>query len=280
MRHNVPPPPLRDITVGHFSLHKAYTCYREEGTQDWQLLIHHKGKGVFHHAQGDLFMEDLECVLLPPRVAHDYGIPEGDDGFWAAYWAHFIPRPHWLSFLQWSEMRDGLFYFKIPDQKLYKKIIVLIQEAIELAKEEIAFSEQSAMNRLEEILIHIARVQQDLEHSGLDQRIVSAVRYIQENYSRSINLSILSARASLSEAAFCRLFKKEMGKSPISYLEHIRITHACHFLSTTTHSIKDITFMLGFSSKSHFCARFKKFNHMTPLEYRRNALPLDNSLEA
>ena len=132
---------------------------------------------------------------------------------------------------------------------------------------------------LEEILIRIARVQQDLEHSGLDQRVVEAIRYIQENYTRSINLGILSARASLSEAAFCRIFKKEVGKSPISYLEHTRITHACHFLSTTTHSIKDITFMLGFSSKSHFCARFKKFNNMTPLEYRRNALPFDNSLE-
>ncbi|WDE95799.1 helix-turn-helix domain-containing protein [Lentisphaera profundi] len=279
MRHNVPPPPLRDITVGHFSLHQAYTCYREEGTQDWQLLIHHKGKGVFHHQQGDLFMEGLECVLLPPRIAHDYGLPE-EGGHWAAYWAHFIPRPHWLSFLQWNEVRDGLFYFKIPNQELYDMIINLIQEAIDLVQEEVAFSEQLAMNRLEEILIRIARVQQDLEHSGLDQRIVGAVRYIQANYSRSITLPILAARASISEAAFCRLFKKEMGKSPINYVEHIRITHACHFLSTTTHSIKDITFLLGFSSKSHFCARFKKYNNMTPLEYRRNALPLDNSLEA
>ena len=54
---------LRDITVGHFSLHHAYTCYREEGTQDWQLLIHHKGKGVFHHKDGDLYMEEGDCVF-------------------------------------------------------------------------------------------------------------------------------------------------------------------------------------------------------------------------
>ena len=170
-----------------------------------------------------------------------------EGGSWAAYWAHFIPRPHWLALLQWSEVRPGIFFFKSPDKELHARITELICESIELVNEELPFNDQMAMNRLEEILIRIARIQQDLEHSGLDQRGRSRALYSGKLFA-SINLGIPAARASLSEAAFCRLFKKEMGKSPISYLEHIRITHACHFLSTTTHSIKDITFMLGFSS--------------------------------
>lgn len=271
--------PLRNITVGRFSLHRSYTCYRGNDAQDWQIIIHNDGEGIIRHAQGDIRIQKGDCILLPPRIEQEYGLPS-HGGRWVGYWAHFIPRPHWLALLQWSEVRPGIFYFKSPDKELHIRITALICESIEQVNEDLPLNDQMAMNRLEEILIRIARIQQDLEHSGLDQRVVGAVRYIQENYSRSINLGILAARASLSEAAFCRLFKKEMGKSPISYVEHIRITHACHFLSTTTHSIKDITFMLGFSSKSHFCARFKKFNNMTPLEYRRNALPLDNSLEA
>ena len=278
MRNQVPAPPLRDITVGHFSLHKSYTCYREEGTNDWQLLFHDSGKGIFHHPDGDVEVNEGDCYLLPPRVAHDYGIP-AEGGSWASYWVHFLPRANWLPYLQWTEIRSGLLYLKIDDKEVRDTITDLFKQCIKLVNDEQLYAMELAMTRLEEILIRIAQVNNTLEIAGLDHRIISAVKYIQENYGKGINLTLLATRARLSEASFCRLFKKEMGKSPINYLEHIRISHACHFLSSTTYSIKDITALLGFSAESYFCARFKKYNQMTPMEYRSKALPLDNSID-
>ena len=174
MRQHVPAPPLREITVGHFSLHKAYTCYREEGTNDWQLLFHHEGRGIFHHKDGDVEVRAGDVYLLPPRVAHNYGLPD-EGGHWSSYWAHFLPRSNWLPLLQWRQVHPGLLHSSIPDPAVRDKLIDLFRECISIARENLPLAKELAMTRLEEILIRISRAHSP-EGAGLDPRITGAVQ--------------------------------------------------------------------------------------------------------
>jgi AraC-like DNA-binding protein len=96
------------------------------------------------------------------------------------------------------------------------------------------------------------------------------VSYIMEHLSEDVSLEELAKKASLSPFYFSRLFKKETGFTPHDYILTTRINHAKFLLLTSSLSIKDICFQLGFSSESAFCTAFKKKIGETPSEFRTN----------
>ena len=95
--------------------------------------------------------------------------------------------------------------------------------------------------------------------------------YISDHPHLDLSLNALAERANLSPYYFLRLFKKETGFTPHEYLILARINTAKFYLKTTTLSIKDIAYSLGFSSESSFCTSFKKIEQCTPNEYRQSS---------
>ncbi|MBN2547433.1 MAG: helix-turn-helix domain-containing protein [Spirochaetes bacterium] len=87
-----------------------------------------------------------------------------------------------------------------------------------------------------------------------------------------INLSISSFadKYNLSAAYLGRLFYKFNGISMSEYINKVRINKAKEFLENNKFSIFEIMKMVGFTNKTHFYNMFKKYNTVTPNEYRHN----------
>jgi AraC family transcriptional regulator len=94
-----------------------------------------------------------------------------------------------------------------------------------------------------------------------------AIDYLWENANREFSLDKLSKIANLSPYYFVRLFKNNTGKKPYEYYMDIKIKKSIDYLKAGNHSITDVSFILGFSSHSHFSYIFKKKVGMTPSEY-------------
>ncbi len=124
-----------------------------------------------------------------------------------------------------------------------------------------------------------AMLQTFLESSAAENNITSrayavekARSYISEHYSESISLEELAARAHLSPYHFTRVFSAETGFTPHQYLIAARLSAARYFLSSQElPSIKDISLRCGFNSESSFCTTFRKWEGITPTEYRTQA---------
>ncbi|MDO5292045.1 MAG: AraC family transcriptional regulator [bacterium] len=101
------------------------------------------------------------------------------------------------------------------------------------------------------------------EHS-----LSNVISYITEHFMEQISLKKLAEEASLSPFYFTRIFTKETGMTPHQYLIATRINCAKFLLKTTSLSIKEIAYHSGFSDESNFCTTFKKWEKMTPSEYR------------
>lgn len=95
--------------------------------------------------------------------------------------------------------------------------------------------------------------------------------YISDNPHLDLSLNVLAERVNLSPYYFLRLFKRETGFTPHEYLILSRVNTAKFYLKTSSLSIKDIAYSLGFSSESAFCTSFKKMEGCTPKEYRRSS---------
>ena len=102
-----------------------------------------------------------------------------------------------------------------------------------------------------------------------DNRIAKTVLYIRKHLNEAIELEKLAGISCLSKDHFIRLFKKELGTTPLQYINQKKIEKAQLLLITEELAVKEIAFQLAFEDYSYFNRLFKKTTGVTPQEYRR-----------
>jgi len=98
--------------------------------------------------------------------------------------------------------------------------------------------------------------------------IAKGIKYIHENYHRSINLHMLCEHLNLNTCYFCVLFKNQTKMTFSQYLNKVRINESKKLLETTSDSIIDVSLSVGFNNHNHFSATFKKLTGVTPTVFR------------
>ena len=102
-----------------------------------------------------------------------------------------------------------------------------------------------------------------------DNRIAKTVLYIRKHLNEAIELEKLAEISCLSKDHFIRLLKKELGTTPLQYINQKKIEKAQLLLITEELAVKEIAFQLAFDDYSYFNRLFKKTTGVTPQEYRR-----------
>jgi transcriptional regulator GlxA family with amidase domain len=102
----------------------------------------------------------------------------------------------------------------------------------------------------------------------MNPKIQGVVEFMRANLHRKLLLGELAESANLSRPYLCRLFKTEIGVSPVQYLQTLRMKAAGRLLATTLMSIKQVMLTVGYTHKSLFVGHFKKAHGLTPSEYR------------
>jgi AraC-like DNA-binding protein len=101
------------------------------------------------------------------------------------------------------------------------------------------------------------------------ERMQKVYEYVSKNFKESIKLCDIAEKVNMSEAAFCRYFKKRTNRSFVDFVNEIRIGNACKLLSQNTMNVSSICFESGFNTISNFNFHFKKIVGKTPSEYAR-----------
>lgn len=94
--------------------------------------------------------------------------------------------------------------------------------------------------------------------------------FINNNYYKNITLDEITRNFYINKFYFSHLFKEVTGFTFIEYLNNIRIKEAKKLLITTTLSIDEIAFKVGYNSNTHFGRVFKKLTGISPLNFRNN----------
>lgn len=99
--------------------------------------------------------------------------------------------------------------------------------------------------------------------------IQSSVEYILRKLHYNLTLKEIAANVELSETYFSSLFKKEMGCNVSEFIQKNRIKEARNLLRYSEYTLIEIAQHLGFCSQSHFAQTFRKYEKMTPGQYRK-----------
>ncbi|MGC9356799.1 MAG: substrate-binding domain-containing protein [Anaerolineae bacterium] len=149
---------------------------------------------------------------------------------------------------------------------------VLTEKEMERLNRGVATVLSKGVFSLEETLAHVDTVlERSRELSAETQRLVrQAMAYIHEHYADQISRTDLAQYVALSEDYLTFCFRKELGVTPITYLNRFRVNQAKDLLVHTNKSITEIALDVGFSDSSYFSRVFRREVGLSPTDYRHN----------
>ncbi|MCD0458018.1 AraC family transcriptional regulator [Roseiconus lacunae] len=113
------------------------------------------------------------------------------------------------------------------------------------------------------------RIEQQEELMQYLQELLPVARYIEKHYAEQISMTAMAGLAGLSSTHFNRRFRQLLRVTPTDYLRSVRVQAAQQLLATTSRTLAEIAFEVGFTDQSHLTRRFREVTGMTPAAWRK-----------
>lgn len=250
---------LYPLYVGHFIYEGGYSL-RRDAYDSFLLMYVQKGILTLEYEGKIRQVCAGEFVLLDCFRPHAYYSETG----WEALWCHF-DGPTARSQYHALESRLGNVFSLMDSNAVLNRM----NAVYDVFCKGDAIREPLMSKYLTDILtlFHLASPTggKSCSCTGMAEEVIA---YISEHFAEDIPVSELARRASLSQYHFIRTFKKETGFTPHEYLINTRMNTARYLLKNSSLPVKEICFQTGFSSESVFCSAFKKYQGVTPAQYR------------
>lgn len=104
--------------------------------------------------------------------------------------------------------------------------------------------------------------------ASTDVRMEKIHSFMMQNYHKKIMLQDLADILNMSTVSVTRLIKQMTSKSFIDYLNEIRLGFATRLMIDSNLTISEICYKCGFNNISNFNRIFKRFQGLTPTEFR------------
>ena len=116
---------------------------------------------------------------------------------------------------------------------------------------------------------YMLRQTEELEQTlAPENNIEKAKTFISENLSNPITVKDVADHVFMSPEYFTKLFKRETGQNIKEYITLTKIAAAKDMLEHSSISVGMIALELGYTNFSHFSQVFRKYENMSPSEYR------------
>lgn len=106
-------------------------------------------------------------------------------------------------------------------------------------------------------------------NSGDSLPIRRVKQYINDNFAKQITIDELAISVNLSASHLSAVFKRETKTTIIDFLTQVRIDQAKKMLTTTTMSVAEIAYAVGYQDAKYFSRAFFRTTRIRPSEYRQ-----------
>ncbi len=106
------------------------------------------------------------------------------------------------------------------------------------------------------------------KNSHHDEQIIKIQEWLQKHYKQAISFKDIAQKFDLSVRSFNRRFRNAADKTPLEYLQEIRLEQAKSLLKHSNLTVAEIAYEIGYQDTSSFTSLFKRTNSVTPKEYR------------
>ena len=213
-----------------------------------QIFYCTKGRGVLRVDGTETQIDAGMGFFIPASYPHEY-FPACD--VWDNHW--LIPGGHACGRLLEEMGFDRPRVFSLDSTQRLDRV----------------YGNMRASGYLYDFLIELDRA---VSHTGTsadaDPAVMKCIDLIDREYARRITMEDLCAVTGLSKQHICRLFRNALGTRPMEYAAKRRIQAAKELLSETALTTEEIAVKVGFGSSSYFCKLFRRYEGITPSQFR------------
>lgn len=235
---------------------------RKEGYAYPQILYCTKGSGTLKLGNENIFIPPMTAIFLPAELPHEY-YPNEDT--WDIHW--IAPSGYAIDNVLSQFGLTEPSIFQLSDISLLEHFFRRMHESL---MSDSIFGNYRASGYLYDFLIEFYRATSAKAAAGSPNSVViKAVDYINSNYTSAITLEQLCEVTGVSKQHLCRLFQSVLSARPMEYIAKRRIQAAKELLSHTDIPIEEIAEQTGFCSGSYFCKLFRRYEGITPTQFRK-----------
>ncbi|MCG5218209.1 helix-turn-helix domain-containing protein [Streptosporangium soli] len=272
------------VIVGHFDRTPGYAVRRAGGAPSWLLLWTEAGAGRVEQGERAFITGPGDLVVLGSRAAHAYRIAP-DATRWRFWWAHFQPRPAWLSWLgpyattarchlvpgvpPAAGDRIGRVFRRANADAKWSGHGVPPEPSTSPDRPAVAATSgarELVLGALEEVLL-LATAASGPAEAG-DPRIRHAEALIAAEPDAPHTVASLARSVALSPSRFAHLFALQTRRTPMRAVREARVRHAARLLEVTDMDVGQVASASGFASPFHFSRAFSQEYGLPPREYR------------
>jgi len=254
------PYPTSDHPSGYY-----FNAAKGRILREYQFLYITKGKGVlsFDNETEIPIAKGLVFIIFPGQW-HTYhpSVKTGWNEYYIGFEGPIIDSIMENSFITKEN--------QVLEVGFNEELVNLFSRALEVAELDKISSQQYLSGIVLHILGLVLSVSQNkiFEVGDVVQKIEQAKIIMNENVFKNIDPEELAENLNTSYSWFRKVFKDYTGYAPAKYFQELKIRKAKQLLVGTSHTVKEISFMLDYNSTEHFFSLFKKMTGYTPLEYR------------
>ncbi|GAB5466966.1 MAG: helix-turn-helix domain-containing protein [Candidatus Kapaibacteriales bacterium] len=104
------------------------------------------------------------------------------------------------------------------------------------------------------------------DHS--DHQVKTVQEYIENYYSIKLSVDLLAKLVHVNPRSLLRRFKKVTFNTPLEYIQRVRIEAAKRRLESSTQTVQEVMFEVGYNDEKAFRNVFKKYSGLSPKKYQ------------
>ncbi len=130
-------------------------------------------------------------------------------------------------------------------------------------------NEVTASLALSMVTLYRSESKYHLQKSTYHDAVLKALEVIQQQFDQSLDLTYLAAISHVSPEYLIRLFREQVGVTPIRYLWKFRVDRVVEYLVHTGLSLKEISAKTGFQNTFHLSRMITQETGLPPSEIRK-----------
>ena len=155
----------------------------------------------------------------------------------------------------------------------------IVTRLIEELSNDNLYSDDLSLCYLKQLIIQMLRLDNSHFHSKPtthmqqtyeNELLNDILLYIDDNIYEKISVSTLCEHFCISTSMLHSLFRKNMNNTAKNYINELKLSKSKELIRNSTHTLSEISEMLGFSSIHYFSKKFKSYFNISPTEYSKS----------
>lgn len=238
------------------------------------------GKCVQYIANHIYILNEGDFIMMPPSVVHTPAAVGNSQCI------NILIRTEWIrnfekrmlshdhgNFLTQMQKQDKFIIFNAKDKPAFETAKQMTKYFMD-KQQYIHFHELFTSALAQKLLVELAECPYTetfytAPHLALTTDVIAQIlQYISDNIS-TVTLESAAAHFGYYPSHLSRIIKKHTGNGFATYITLQRMLHAEEYLVKTEIPIGKIPSLVGLDSSEYFSRVFKKYNNVTPSEYRK-----------